>query len=194
MYMNAHKNQKKDHLQTLQTILRRIGPFVFILARSSARTHTPLQKCTRFEHPVLGEFLKNLFLLECFRKKKKSRILPLFLPDFTISIMVKTGLFLNAFTSFAFALKKRYFTTIFLWTALFPAAASFPVWIKLPYSKLNAPPMGGWQHKEKDRGRIVVFFSSLTAVFSLSLFSFSRTTLSTTVQFSCFRPEVYRCL
>ena len=31
--------------------------------------------------------------------------------------------------------------------------------------------MGGWQHKEKDRGRIVVFFSSLTAVFSLSLSS-----------------------
>ena len=85
--------------------------------------------------------------------------------------MVKSGLFLNAFSSFAFALKKRYFTTIFLWTALFPAAASFPVWIKLPYSKLNAPPMGGWQHKEKDRGRIVVFFSSLTAVFSLSLSS-----------------------
>jgi len=154
-------------------------------------------------------FLSSSFLLQgAFRKKKsrilplcrvlsqkkKSRILPLFLPDFTISIMVKTGLFLNAFTSFAFALKKRYFTTIFLWTALFPAAASFPVWIKLPYSKLNAPPMGGWQHKEKDRGRIVVFFSSLTAVFSLSLFSFSRTTLSTTVQFSCFRPEVYRCL
>ena len=67
--MNVHKNQKKDHPQPLQTILRRIGPFVFILARSSARTHTPLQKLLRFEqnarffeHP--GEFLKNLFLLK----------------------------------------------------------------------------------------------------------------------------------
>jgi hypothetical protein len=37
--------QKKDHLQTLQTILHRIGPFVSILARSSARTHTPSQNC-----------------------------------------------------------------------------------------------------------------------------------------------------
>ena len=46
--------QKKDHLQTLQTILHRIGPFVSILARSSARTHTPLQKCTRFEQNVHG--------------------------------------------------------------------------------------------------------------------------------------------
>ena len=53
-YMNVHKNQKKDHLQTLQTILHRIGPFVFILARSSARTHTPLQKWTRFEQNVHG--------------------------------------------------------------------------------------------------------------------------------------------
>ena len=44
-------------------------------------------------------------VIECFRKKKKSRILPLFLPDFTIKHMVKTGLFWNAFTSFAFALK-----------------------------------------------------------------------------------------
>jgi len=59
-------------------------------------------------------FFCALEAIGCFRKKKKSRILPLFLPDFTISIMVKTGLFLNAFTSFAFALKKRYFTTIFL--------------------------------------------------------------------------------
>jgi len=65
------KNQKKDHLQPLQTILHRIGSFVSILARSSARTHTPLQKYTRFEQnvhdlntPVLGEFLKNLFLLK----------------------------------------------------------------------------------------------------------------------------------
>ena len=47
--MNVHKNQKKDHLQTLQTILHRIGPFVSILARSSARTHTPLQKEIQFE-------------------------------------------------------------------------------------------------------------------------------------------------
>jgi hypothetical protein len=37
--------QKKDRLQTLQTILHRIGPFVSILARSSARTHTPSQNC-----------------------------------------------------------------------------------------------------------------------------------------------------
>ena len=48
-YMNVHKNQKKYHLQTLQTILHRIGPFVSILARSSARTHTPLQKEIQFE-------------------------------------------------------------------------------------------------------------------------------------------------
>ena len=41
--------QKKDRLQTLQTILHRIGPFVSILARSSARTHTPLQKEIQFE-------------------------------------------------------------------------------------------------------------------------------------------------
>ena len=46
--------QKKDHLQTLQTILHRIGPFVFILARSSARTHTPLQNLPRFEQNCHG--------------------------------------------------------------------------------------------------------------------------------------------
>ena len=46
--------QKKDHLQTLQTILHRIGPFVSILARSSARTHTPLQKLLRFEQNCYG--------------------------------------------------------------------------------------------------------------------------------------------
>ena len=47
--------QKKDHLQTLQTILHRIGPFISLLAHSSAHTNTPLQKFIRFEHPVLGE-------------------------------------------------------------------------------------------------------------------------------------------
>ena len=58
---------KKDHLQPLQTILRRIGPFVFILARSSARTHTPLQKCTRFEQNVQG--LMNTQFKRIFEKK-----------------------------------------------------------------------------------------------------------------------------
>ena len=46
--------QKKDRLQTLQTILHRIGPFVSILARSSARTHTPLQNLPRFEQNCYG--------------------------------------------------------------------------------------------------------------------------------------------
>ena len=62
--MNAHKNQKKDHPQPLQTILRRIGPFVSILARSSARTHTPLQKCTRFEHPVLRRIFEKFIFIK----------------------------------------------------------------------------------------------------------------------------------
>ena len=53
-YTNALKNVKKDHPQPLQTILHRIGPFVFILARSSARTHTPLQKLLRFEQNCYG--------------------------------------------------------------------------------------------------------------------------------------------
>jgi len=63
--------QKKDHLQPLQTILHRIGPFVSILARSSARTHTPSQNCYGLNKiadglntQFYGEFLKNLFLLK----------------------------------------------------------------------------------------------------------------------------------
>ena len=70
-YMNVHKNQKKDHPQPLQTILRRIGPFVFILARSSARTHTPLQKLLRFEQICYG--LNTQF-------KAKKKIFNFFLP------------------------------------------------------------------------------------------------------------------
>ena len=62
--MNVHKNQKKDHPQPLQTILHRIGPFVFILAHSSARTHTPLQKLLRFEQICYG-------LNTQFKAKKK---------------------------------------------------------------------------------------------------------------------------
>ena len=62
--MNVHKNQKKDHLKTLQTILHRIGPFVFILARSSARTHTPLRKVIQFEQICYG-------LNTQFKAKKK---------------------------------------------------------------------------------------------------------------------------
>ena len=65
--MNVHKNQKKVHLQPLQTILHRIGPFVSIFARSSARTHTPLQKCTRFEQNVHG--LNTQFKGEFLKKK-----------------------------------------------------------------------------------------------------------------------------
>ena len=65
--MNAHSNQRKDHLQTLQTILHRIGPFVSILARSSARTHTPLQKLLRFEHPVL---IRRIFEKFIFIEKR----------------------------------------------------------------------------------------------------------------------------
>ena len=67
-YMNVHKNQKKDHLQPLQTILRRKGPFVSFLAHSSARNHTRLQKLLqvwtkllRFEHPVLRALLQDNF-------------------------------------------------------------------------------------------------------------------------------------
>mmetsp|Transcript_3516 Transcript_3516/g.11890 ORF Transcript_3516/g.11890 Transcript_3516/m.11890 type:complete len:203 (+) Transcript_3516:2423-3031(+) len=49
-----HIVQKKDHLQPLQTILHRIGPFVSILVRSSARTHTPLKKLLWFEQNCYG--------------------------------------------------------------------------------------------------------------------------------------------
>ena len=68
-YMNVHKNQKKDHLQTLQTILHRIGPFVSILARSSARTHTPLQNLLQFEQNCYG-------LNTQFKAKKKKFFCP----------------------------------------------------------------------------------------------------------------------
>ncbi|CCO20764.1 unknown protein [Bathycoccus prasinos] len=56
--------QKKDHLQTLQTFLHRIGPFVSILARSSAPTHTQLQKLLRFEHPVLRRIFEKFIFIE----------------------------------------------------------------------------------------------------------------------------------
>ena len=53
-FNNSPYYQKKDHLQTLQTILRKIGPFVSILAQSSARTLTTLQKLLRFEQNCYG--------------------------------------------------------------------------------------------------------------------------------------------
>jgi len=62
-YTNTVYNLKKDHLQPLQTILHRIGPFVSFLARYSARTHTPLRKVIQFERPVQRR-KKKLFLLK----------------------------------------------------------------------------------------------------------------------------------
>jgi hypothetical protein len=76
IYKCTVKNYKKDHLQPLQTILHRIGPFVFILARSSARTHTPLQKLLRFEQNCYG--LNTQFKAK--KKKKKKFALELGVP------------------------------------------------------------------------------------------------------------------
>ena len=77
--MNVHKNQKKDHPQPLQTILHRIGPFVFILAHSSARTHTPLRKVIQFEQKWSS--LNTQFKAK--KKKKKNFALELGVPGDT---------------------------------------------------------------------------------------------------------------
>ena len=85
---------------------------------------------------------------ECFRKKKKSRILQLFLPDFTISIMVKTGLFLNAFSSFAIALKRALLQLFFLVERHFSAAETIPRGSSYPKTPNSTHPR--WEDKEQD--------------------------------------------
>ena len=110
-------------------------------------------------------------------------------------IMVKTGLFLERVYKFRICFKKEVFYNYFSLNCTFSGRRLLPRVNQVTLLQTQRTSDGRMAAQRKGSWKdcsVLLFFDR--RLLSLSLFSFSRTTLSTTVQFSCFRPEVYRCL